>query len=223
MTSKIRLSEKVLPVFHKSWKEYDNPKYLNIYEKGGRGSSKSTTITEKLIMNRMKTDTHAVVCRKYARTLRMSVRNQLIWSLFHLGVEQYWKYSKSATGDPTLVYKPTGTKIYFEGADGDKIKGWKTPDMPTVDIFFEEITDFKTDEELSSIKLSIMRQKLPKGHKYTFFHAYNPPKRKGHWVNKLCESQVLPNNVYVHHSDYRTNPFLPDEFFVEAEHIKSTN
>jgi phage terminase large subunit len=123
----------------------------------------------------------------------------------------------------TMTYKPTGTKIYFEGADGDKIKGWKTPDMPTTDIFFEEITDFKTDEELTSIKLSILRQILPEGYKYTFFNAYNPPKRKSHWVNKLCESQVLPSNIYVHHSDYRTNPFLPKEFFEEAEHCKQVN
>lgn len=220
---KVKLSNKILPHFHQSWKEYDNAKYLNIYEKGGRGSSKSTTITLKIIYNRMKYNTHALIARKYAKTLRQSVRNQIIWGIYHLGVEEYWKWSDSPTGDMTMTYTPTGTKIYFEGADGDKIKGWKTPDMPTTDIFFEEITDFKTDEELTSIKLSILRSELPPGYKYTFFHAYNPPKRRSHWVNKLCESQFLPSNVYVHHSDYRSNPHLPKEFFDEAEHCMSTN
>ena len=219
----VRLSEKILESFYESWKAYDNPKYLNIYEKGGRGSSKSTTITCKMVKNRMATKTHGLCARKYAKTIRPTVRNQVIWSIHHLGVEDYWKWSDTPTGDMTIEYIPTGAKIFFEGADGGKLKGWKTYDMPTTDIFFEEIADFRTDEELSSIKLSILREKLRDGNKYTFFHAYNPPKRKGSWVNKLCESVVKPDNMYVHHSDYRDNQFLPQEFIDEAEHCKKTN
>lgn len=219
----IKLSEKVVSSFHQSWKEYDNPKYLNIVEKGGRGSSKSTTITIKLVKNRMKYKSHALVCRKVGRTLRQSVRNQILWAIHHLEVQDAWKWSDSLTGDMTLEYKPTGAKIFFEGADGDKIKGWKTFDMPTTDIFFEEITDFKIEDELSSIKLSILRTQLPEGYKYTFFHAYNPPKRRSSWVNKKYETQFIPDNTYVHHSDYRDNPFLPNEFHIEAEICRTTN
>ena len=219
----VRLSDKILPEFYKSWKAYDDPKYLNVYEKGGRGSSKSSTITMKMVMNRMKTKSHGLCVRKYKSTLRTSVRNQCIWAIIHLEVEQYWSWSSSPSGDMTLTYVPLNTKIFFEGADGEKIKGWKTPVIPTTDIFFEEIADFKTDEELTSIKLSILREQLPKGFKYTFFHSYNPPKRKQSWVNKLCESIFIPDNMYVHHSDYRTNKYLPKEFFIEAEHVMKTN
>jgi len=219
----IRLSEKILPHFHEPWKEYDNSKYLNIIEKGGRGSSKSTTIGDKIVLNRMRTDTHALCVRKIARTLRHSVRNQIIWCIKHLEVESHWKWSDSPSGDMTITYIPTGAKIFFEGADGDKLKGWKTPDMPTTDIFFEEIADYKTEQELSTIKLSILREKLPEGYKYTFFHAYNPPKRKQSWVNKKYESVTIPENTYVHHSDYRDNPFLPEQFIIEAEHVRETN
>jgi len=218
--SEIRMSEKVLPAFYCSWKAYKNPKYLHYVEKGGRGSSKSTTIDMALIMNRMRTNTHALVARKHAKTIRGTARNNIIWTLYHLGVEKSWEWSNKPTADMTMTYKPTGTKIYFEGADSDKIKGWKTPDMPTTDILFEEITDFKTDEELSSIILSILRQKLPEGYKYSFFYSYNPPKRRSHWVNKKYETQFIDDNIYVHHSDYRTNHHLPKEFIDEAENAK---
>ena len=220
----VSLKDKIVPTFYKSWKAYSNPKYIHIYEKGGRGSSKSTSICMKLVLNRIQTKTHAICVRKFAKTLRHSVRNQILWCIHHIGVEGAFEWSSAPFGDMTITYKPTGAKIFFEGADGDKLKGWKTFDMPTVDIFFEEITDFLNDEELTSIKLSIMREQLVlQGFKYTFFHSYNPPKRKGHWVNKLCESAFIPSNMYVHHSDYRGNPYLPDEFMIEADHIKATN
>jgi len=219
----IKLSEKILPSYYESWRAYDDPRYLNFYEGGGRGSSKSTTVTLKLVQNRMKHNTHGLCIRKLANSLRHSVRNQVIWSINHLGVSSYWEWSSSVGGDMTITYKPTGAKIFFEGADGERVKGWKTPDKPTTDIFFEEIQQYKTDEELSSIKLSILREKLPKGHKYNFFHAYNPPKRKQHWVNKLCDTQFIPDNMYVHRSDYRSNPFLPKEFLDEAKNAKEKN
>lgn len=219
----IRISEKIIPSFYESWRAYKNPKYLNVYEKGGRGSSKSTTIAIKVIMNRMQTLSHALVVRKYAKTIRGTVRNQIIWALYHLEVQDSWEWSSSSNGEMTMTYIPTGTKIFFEGADGDKVKGWKTPDFPTTDIFFEEIADYKTDEELSSIKLSIVREILPEGYKYTFFHAYNPPKRRQSWVNKLCETQFIPDNMYVHHSTYLDNIYLPKEFRDMAEHTRMTD
>lgn len=222
-TSRVNLKEKIIPAFHKAWRAYDDKQYLHIYEKGGRGSSKSTTICMKLVYNRMRRKSHAVCVRKYAKTLRHSVRNQVIWAIHHMGVQDSFQWSDAPSGDMTITYTPTGAKIFFEGADGDKIKGWKTYDMPTTDIFFEEITDFATDEELSSIKLSILREVLPEGFKYTFFHAHNPPKRKSHWVNKRCESSTLPANAYVNHTDYLCNPYLPPEFHIEADHIKEVN
>ncbi len=152
---KIKLSEKILESFHPLWRAFSNKKYIHYYASGGRGGSKSTTFCVRMVKNRMATDTHGLCVRKYATNLRKTVRNQCIWAIRHLGVQEYWKWSNSASGDMTLVYTPTGACIFFEGADGEKVKGWKTPDMPTTDIFFEEITNYKTDEELSSLVLSI--------------------------------------------------------------------
>ena len=58
------------------------------------------------------------------------------------------------------------------------------------------------------------------GMQYRFFYSYNPPKRKSSWVNKAFNSVILPANTYVHHSDYRTNPYVSKEFMEEAEEVK---
>lgn len=220
---KIKLTEKILPNFYESWKAMGDPRYLHIVEAGGRGSSKSTTISERMIVNRMNSKTNGLCIRKYSKTLRTSCRNQLIWAIHHLEVQDYWKYSNAPNGDMTLEYIPLGTKIFFEGADGDKVKGWKTIPMPTVDIWFEELAEFKDDTHVTSIELSILREILPDGYSYKFYKSYNPPKRRGSWVNKKYETQFLPDNVYVHKSDYRDNIYLPQEFLDEAEHVKATN
>lgn len=221
--TKISLKEKIIPAFYDSWKAFKNNKYLHYVFKGGRASSKSTTIAIRLIMNRMSTNTHALVVRRWQKVLRTTVRQQIIWAIHHLDVQDAWEWSDKLTADMTITYKPTGAKIFFEGADSDKIKGWKTFDMPTTDIWFEEITDFKTDYELTSIVLSILRAILPDGFSYSFFYSYNPPRRRSSWVNKKYESKLQPDNVYVHHSDYRDNPFLPKEFDDEAEEAKKKN
>lgn len=67
-----------------------------------------------------------------------------------------------------------------------------------------------------------MRGKLPHPLRYEFYYSYNPPKRKQHWVNKLFESNFLPDNVYVHHSTYLDNPYISETFIEEAEQIKKT-
>lgn len=218
----LKFSELIIPAFHEVWKAFKNPAFIHYFLSGGRGSSKSTTAHMAMVRNRMTTMTHGLCVRKYATNLRKSVRNQCIWCIMHMKAQDDWHWSNAEQGDMTLTYKPTGTKIYFEGADGEKVKGWKTPDMPTTDILFEEITNFKTDEELSSIVLSIMREKLPAGYKYSFFYCFNPAKRKQHWANKKVFTQFKPANMYHHHSDYRTNPHLPQEFLDEAAAVRGT-
>ncbi len=219
----IKLSEKIIESFYPLWKAFKNKQFIHYYASGGRAGSKSTTFCIRMIMNRMATNTHGLCVRRYATNLRKSIRNQCIWAIMHLGVQSYWKWTTTPTGDMTLKYKPTGACIFFEGADGEKVKGWKTPDMPTTDIFFDEITNYKTDEELTSLVLSILREELPSKYKYNFFYAFNPAKHRSHWANKKVFTQFKPDNMYHHHSDYRTNPFLPKEFIIEAEHVKATD
>jgi PBSX family phage terminase large subunit len=220
----IKISEKILPNFYDMWRECKNPNRLNIVCKGGRNSSKSTTISIRLIFNRMKYNSHALVIRKIDKTLRRSCREQLIWAINHLQVNQYWEYSQTPTGDMTLTYIPTQTKIFFEGANNpEKIKSYKTSDKPITDLWYEELAEFKTEEEIQVINNSILRAGLPDGLYYKFFYSYNPPKRKQSWLNKKYESAIIPDHTYVHHSTYLDNPYVSNFFKMEAEHIKQVN
>lgn len=220
----IKISEKLLSHFNEVWKACNDPNVLNIVCKGGRNSSKSTTISIRLIYNRMKYNSHALCIRKVDKTLRKSCREQLIWAINHLGVSQFWEWSKTPTGEMTLTYKPKGTKIFFEGANNpDKIKSYKTSDMQITDLWFEELAEFREEEEITTISNSILRAELPQGLFYKFFFSYNPPKRKQSWVNKKYETALIPSHTIVHHSDYLSNPFVSDFFKLEANHVKDTN
>lgn len=220
----IKISDKILPIFHPVWKACKDPKILNIICKGGRNSSKSTTISIRMIYNRMKYLSHGLAIRKIDKSIRRSCREQLIWAIEHLEVKHLWKYGTSPSCDMTLTYIPTGTKIFFEGANNPaKLKSWKTSDYPTTDIWFEEIEEFKEETEISTIINSFLRAELPEGLYNKFFFSYNPPKRKQSWLNKKYESQFQPKHNFIHHSDYRTNPFVSEFFKDEAEHVKQTN
>ena len=220
----VSLKDKILPEFYDVWRACRDPSILNIICKGGRNSSKSTTISIRMIYNRMKYLSHALVIRKIDKSIRKSCREQLIWAIEHLGVQQYWHYGTSPSCDMTLVYKPTGAKIFFEGANNpSKIKSWKTSDYPTTDLWFEECEEFKQEDEITTILNSFLRAELPEGLLYKFFFSYNPPKRKQSWLNKKYETQFQPKHNYVHHSTYLTNPFVSDFFRAEAEHVKQVN
>lgn len=220
----IRISEKILSNFKDFWKACKNEEKLNIVTKGGRNSSKSTTVSIRLIYNRMKSRSHALVIRKIDKTLRRSCREQLIWAIKHLGVESKWKWSKAQQGEMTLTYKPTGASIFFEGANNpEKIKSYKTSDMPIVDIWFEELAEFKNEDEVTVITNSILRAELSDDVNYKFFFSYNPPKRKQNWTNKKYETQFIHKNTFIHHSTYLDNKFCSKEFIEEAENLKNTN
>ncbi len=94
---------------------------------------------------------------------------------------------------------------------------------PIAVMWIEELAEFKTEEDVSTIENSILRAELQDGLNYKFYYSYNPPKRKQNWVNKKYETQFLPANTYVHHSDYLGNVYISQAFRDEAKHVKDTN
>ena len=67
--------------------------------------------------------THALVLRKVANTIRDSVYAQYVWAIGELGMAEKWDAKVSPM---ELIYKPTGQKIMFRGADDPmKIKSVK--------------------------------------------------------------------------------------------------
>lgn len=217
-TTQIKLSEIVTPAFKPFWRASNSHRYLKHVCKGGRGSAKSTHIALKLIKDMMKYPVTTLCVRKVARTLEESVFEQLKEAIEILGVGQYWRVLKSPL---QLIYLPRGNRIIFRGADDPlKIKSIKVSKFPIAFLWIEELAEFKTEDEVTTIENSVLRAELPDGLFYAFYYSYNPPKRKQNWVNKKYESQFIPANTYVHHSTYLDNPHISQAFKQEAEEVK---
>ena len=186
--------------------------------KGGRGSLKSSFISEKVSeILENNPDTHACIVRKVGNTLKDSVYAKIKWALEELGLENEWK----ATRNPLEITKiETGQKIYFRGADEpDKIKSI-TPEFGYIAVlWFEEADQMAGEAECRKIEQSVLR-----GGELSYnIKSYNPPKTKNNWLNKYV---TLPKpNMIVHHSTYLDAPaiWLGKNFIQEAEYLKEIN
>lgn len=216
MTSR-SLSEVIAPSFYDvHWDILEN-QHTHYWLSGGRGSTKSSFVATELILGIMSDPlANAVVLRKVKDTLGESVKEQLIWAIEALGVEQYWDMPDAKL---VLTYKPTGQEIRFRGADKPKkIKSMKFSKGYTKFIWYEELDEFTSMEEIRMINQSLMRG----GPKFTVFYSYNPPKSANNWVN--AEIQLSRSDRLTHHSTYLTVPedWLGEQFIYEAEYLKTT-
>lgn len=216
-----RISEIINRNFHEFWKTINSNKYLYHVLKGGRASAKSTHIAIWLVLALMKYPVTCLCIRKVGNTLAESVFEQLKEAIEILNVGHVWKIQKSPL---QLIYIPRGNKFIFRGADDPaKIKSIKMSKFPIAFVWFEELAEFKTEDEVTTIVNSVLRAELTSGLSYKVIHSYNPPKRKQSWVNKKFETQFIQGNTYVHHSTYLDNPHISKAFIEEAEEVKTKN
>ena len=216
--SEIRLSEKIGPAFYDVAHDVFRHGHTHYDFSGGRGSLKSSTVSvlvPLLLINNP--GTHALVLRKVANTIRDSVYAQYIWAIGELGMAAYWEAKVSPM---ELIYKPTGQKIMFRGADDPmKIKSIKVPFGYIAITHFEEKDQFAGRAEIRNILQSTMRG----GSKYWNFESYNPPISRDNWANK--DSLEERSDRLCHKSTYLEAPkeWLGEQFLAEAEHLKETN
>ena len=216
-----RLSEVFNDNFKKFYSEVKKDSYLYYVLKGGRGSAKSTHIAFTLILEIIKKPITILCVRKVGNTLSESVYEQLKEAIEMLDLGHLFECKKSPL---QIVYKPRGNKIIFRGADDpSKIKSIKISKFPLTTLWIEELAEFKTEEEVSTIVNSILRAELGEGLEYKIFYSYNPPKRKQSWVNKKYDTQFIPSNTYVHHSTYLENRHISKAFKEEANEVKKRN
>lgn len=185
---------------------------------GGRGSLKSSTVSILVpLLLVHNPGTHALVLRKVGNTIRDSVYAQYIWAIGELGMAAYWEAKVSPM---ELIYKPTGQKIMFRGADDPmKIKSIKVPFGYIAVTHFEEKDQFAGRSEIRNILQSTMRG----GSVYWNFESYNPPISRDNWANK-DSLEDRPDRLR-HKSTYLDAPpeWLGQQFIDEAEHLKETD
>ncbi|PKE47247.1 PBSX family phage terminase large subunit [Macrococcoides caseolyticum] len=215
MTTSINLSELIPKHFHPIWKAAKDPSILNIVCKGGRGSGKSSDVAHIILQLIMRYPLNAVVIRKVDNTLVTSVYEQIKWAMEQQQVTHLFKVMKSPL---EIQYIPRGNKIIFRGAQNpERLKSLKDSKFPYAIAWIEELAEFKTEDEVTTITNSLLRGELDDGLFYKFFFTYNPPKRKTSWVNKKYETVFQPPNTFVHHSTYLDNPYIAQAFKDEAE------
>ncbi|TDM23332.1 PBSX family phage terminase large subunit [Macrococcoides caseolyticum] len=215
MTTSINLSELIPKHFHPIWKAAKDPSILNIICKGGRGSGKSSDVAHIMLQLIMRYPLNAVVIRKVDNTLVTSVYEQIKWAIEQQQVSHLFKVMKSPL---EIQYTPRGNKIIFRGAQNpERLKSLKDSKFPYAIAWIEELAEFKTEDEVTTITNSLLRGELDDGLFYKFFFTYNPPKRKTSWVNKKYETVFQPSNTFVHHSTYLDNPYIAQAFKDEAE------
>lgn len=218
--SDIRLSEKIGSAFYNVAHDVFHHGHTHYDFSGGRGSLKSSTVSilvVLLIMQEQNKDIHALVLRKVANTIRDSVFAQYIWAIGELGAAAYWE---SKISPMELIYKPTGQKIMFRGADDPmKIKSIKVPFGYIGITHFEEKDQFAGRSEIRTILQSTMRG----GSVFWNFESYNPPISRDNWANK--DSLEEREDRLCHKSTYLEAPreWLGEQFIIEAEHLRDTD
>jgi PBSX family phage terminase large subunit len=210
----------ISPSFYGLHTDFSNERHTHYWLEGGRGSTKSSWAAIEIILGLMKhKEANAIILRKVGDTIRDSAYEQYIWATEMLGVGHLWH---SSVAPMRLIFKPTGQKIMFRGADKpEKIKSTKFSRGYAKYIHYEEASEFGNMEDIRNINQSLVRG----GANTQVMYSYNPPASQNNWINKEIDQQRLRDDTYVHHSDYLSVPkeWLGENFIRDAEHLKRMN
>lgn len=212
----MKLSSQIAPSFIHTFKSH---KTHQIY-KGGRGSTKTSMISLKIVYNCLnENNCSVVVLRKHQNQLRKSVYKEIKRACARLGLVENVHYT-STVSPMEIKFIQNGNTIYFAGGDDfETVKGTIDENKLIKIVWFEETTGWDNSEDIDQIVATFTR-----GNNDWFMalYSYNPPKNKFSWINKWCESMKLRDDCLVSETDYRTVPeeWLGKMFIDEAERMK---
>lgn len=216
----IKLSDLVNENFNGYWKTKKSMTLLS----GGRSSFKSSNISLKLVYKFLQDDQGNIICfRKVGKYLRTSVYEQIKWAIIMLGVQDEFQFGKSPL---EIRHKRTNTCFYFFGVDEpQKIKSHKIAVGYIMDLWFEELPEFESKEEIDTVVDTFIRQELPEGKEVNVHFSYNPPRNPYNWVNEWVEELKDDDDYYLHHSTYEDDKkgFLSEQFLRKVRKVKETD
>lgn len=217
----INMRDVIIPSYKSVFLDILNHNHTHYVLKGGRGSTKSSLISEAIpILMMQNPDVHAVCFRKVGNTLKNSVFSQIIWGIDKLGLTPLFKIPKSIASP--IVFKQTGQQILFMGLDDPgKVKSVKLPFGYIGITWFEELDQYSGEAELRKVLQSTMRG----GQKFWDFRSFNPPISNLNWANQYAIDAMARDNTLVASNTYLDVPeeWLGEAFIEEAEDLKETN
>lgn len=168
-----KLSEFLPKAFHSVWRAAIAEEILNIVCKGGRGSGKSSDIAHIIVQLLMRYPLNAVGIRKVDNTIELSIFEQMKWAISEQGVSHLFKINKSPM---RITYIPRGNYMVFRGAqEPERIKSLKSANFPFAIAWIEELAEFKTEDEVTTITNSLLRGELGDGLFISFSLAITRP------------------------------------------------
>jgi len=218
----INLTQCIIKRFRDVCYDIMTHKHVHYVFPGGRGSTKSSFISIMIVLLIMHfPNIHACCFRKVGNTIQNSIRAQIEWAIYKLGVQDLFSIPKTYSNP--IMYRPTGQCIYFLGLDNpQKIKSIK-PTFGYIGItWFEELDQFAGENELRTVTQSTMRG----GDTFWDFRSFNPPISKNNWANTYADKMEMRNgNTVVIRNTYLDVPaiWLGQPFFDEANELKEIN
>ena len=184
--------------------------------KGSRASKKSKTAALWYIFNMMKyPEANLLVARKVYRTLQNSCYSDLCWAIHRLGVDMYWRATKSPL---EITYKPTGQRILFIGLDDPlKVTSISVPKGVLCWLWIEEAYEITNEGDFDRLDESI-RGQLPPGLFTQVTLTFNPWSER-HWLKKRFFDSPSPY-IFTATTNYKMNEFLSDTDRVLFEEMK---
>lgn len=210
-----RITDVLAEAFLPAHRAIKHRTHTHIWLKGGRGSTKSSFAAIEVVMSLMRDpNINAVIMRKVGNTMRDSVYAQIMWAIDIMGASSKFH---GRLNPMEIIYKPTGQRILFRGADKpEKLKSLKTQTGYVGVVWFEELDQFYGMAEIRTILQSLMRG----GEYFIVLYSYNPPKSRDSWANR--ESLNERDDRLVHTSTYLEVPreWLGETFIAEADELK---
>ena len=222
MTKQINVNVNAMICPHFDSVLYDHS--LNKVLKGGRGSTKSSVISLQLVMDFLKdNNANVLVLRKVANTIELSVYEQIKWAIYMLHVDSLFEFKKSPY---RIVDKRNGTAFYFSGVDDpQKLKSMIIAKGYVRYLWFEELAEFDSWQEVDTVRASFTRKNLPPGAHVVTYYSYNPPKNPYDWINEWVAQREGMPNWFVDHSTYKdvTLPNILSEDYIDEINTVKVN
>ena len=187
--------------------------------KGSRGSKKSTTTAQDIILKMtMYPLANTLVIRKTFNSHKDSTWTQLKWAAKNLGLEDDWSFSKSPL---EATRKSTGQKILFRGLDDPmSITSITVEHGYLCWAWFEEAFQVMNEDDFNKVDMSI-RGQLPDGYYKQITITFNPWSEK-HWLKKRFFDTNDPN-ILALTTTYECNEWLGPDDKALFEQMKINN
>lgn len=192
---------------------------------GGRGSSKSFSITTWVLLLMLAESGHTILFLRYTMTsAHISIIPEFLEKIELLGVSSYFNITKDS-----IECKSTGSKIIFKGvrtSTGDNTAALKSLNGVTT-LIMDEAEELTDEKIFDKINLSIRQ----KGRQNRVILILNPTTKEHFIYNRFFKdngvepgSNITKNNITYIHTTYIDNiKYLDNSFIEEVEVIKNTN